>query len=93
MKKDFRHTRELVLRRLLPGVKLKTSASIIPASAISGNCPVSPAAEMAFFTEISRKNAGHGRGHEYGQNSRVFCITRLFADTNMDIEPDIYADI
>jgi hypothetical protein len=64
-----------------------------PAAAISGIGPISPAAEMACFSEKHAQIAGHGSGHERRQESGAISSNSLFAGVNTDNEPDIYADI
>jgi hypothetical protein len=62
-------------------------------AAISGIGPVSPAGEMACFSETPAQIAGHGSGHERRQESGALSSNCLFSRINTDNEPDIYADI
>jgi hypothetical protein len=62
-------------------------------AAISVFRPISPADEMAFFSEIPGQTTGHECGHETRQESGALSSSGLCSSVNTDDEPDIYADI
>jgi hypothetical protein len=76
------------LERLNPALPPEATTA-----AISGIGPVSPAGEMACFSETPTQMTGHGCGHERRQESGVIPSNCLFSSINTDNAPDIYADI
>jgi hypothetical protein len=62
-------------------------------AAISENCPVSPAGEMACSSGIPVQITGHESGHKTRQESGVIAASGLCSSLNPDNKPDIYADI